>query len=81
MKDRLRVVLTQVNTYLVLLSVFVTIVAAEVAPLLNGEFAEMFAQWAATVLAWLGAASAIIRRSTEVPLSERGILPTEDDQR
>lgn len=80
MKDRLKVVLTQVNTYLVLLSVLVTIVAAEVAPLLDDDRAAFLTQWTATVLAWLGAASAIIRRSTEVPPSARGIFPPEDER-
>ena len=76
MGERLKVILTQVNTYLVLAGVFVTIVAGEVTPLLDNEKAEVVARVVATALGWIGAATAIIRRSTEVPLSERGVLPS-----
>lgn len=75
MGERLKVILGAVNTYLVLAGVFVTIVAGEVTPLLDNDTAEVVTRLAATVLAWLGAATAIIRRSTEVPVHERGILP------
>jgi hypothetical protein len=75
MGERLKVILGAVNTYLVLAGVVITIVAGEVTPLLDNETAEVAARLVATALAWLGAATAIIRRSTEVPIDERGVLP------
>jgi hypothetical protein len=80
MGEYLRVILAQVNTWLVLAGMFVTIVASEVAPLLDDETAAIVAQVAATVVAWIGAAIAIIRRSTEVPASARGVLLPPDHE-
>jgi hypothetical protein len=78
--DKLKVILAQVNTYLVLAGVLVTIVASEVAPLLDDDTAAVVAQGVATLLAWIGAATAIIRRSTEVPMSARGVLLPPDHE-
>lgn len=75
MSERLKVILGAVNTYLVLAGIVITIVASEVAPLLDNETAAVAARVVATALGWIGAATAIIRRSTEVPLHERGVLP------
>jgi hypothetical protein len=75
MGERLKVILTQVNTYLVLAGVVITIVASELTPLLDSDRAAVVTQVVATALGWLGAAGAIIRRSTEVPAEQRGILP------
>ena len=75
MSERLKVILGAVNTYLVLAGVVITIVASEVTPLLDNETAAIAARVVATALGWIGAATAIIRRSTEVPVHERGILP------
>jgi hypothetical protein len=79
MRARLIVVLTQVNTYLVLAAAFVALFAAEVAPLLPDGPASRLVQVGATVGAWLGSAAAIVRRSAEVLPEERGILPPSYD--
>ena len=76
MSERLKVILGAANTYLVLAGVVITIVASEVTPLLDNETAAIAARVVATALGWIGAATAIIRRSTEVPIHERGILPS-----
>jgi len=75
MSERLKVILAATNTYLALAAVVITIVASEVAPLLDNDTAAVVAQVVATALGWIGAATAIIRRSTPVPMHERGILP------
>jgi len=75
--DRVRVVLSSVVTWLTLASAAVLIFSEEIAAVLPEGPAADLGEWALRVVAWLGAAVAIIRRVTPVPESERGLLPPE----
>lgn len=72
---RVMVVITAVNTYLVAGALIVSIITEEVAEELPSSTAEAVVKIGGKVVGWLGAAIAILRRSTPVILSQRGLLP------
>jgi hypothetical protein len=72
---RLGVVLGSVLTLVVALSVAVNEFVAQVAPELPGGWQDNAVRIGAAVVSVLGLAAAAIRRVTEVPSEERGILP------
>ena len=78
--DRVAVVAKAVPTYLVAAAIIVPIIAEEVAEELSGDTATKVVRIGAKVAGWLGAAVAIIRRSTPVIHSQRGLLKPPDGQ-
>lgn len=73
---RAQVILRAAPTWIGGAAIVVTVAADEVAKVLPTHAAETVGSVAVQVLAWLGAAVAIIRRVTPVRPEERGILPT-----
>ena len=72
---RLRTLGTAANTYLVLAGLVVGIVTEEVAEELPSSTAEAVVKIGGKIVGWLGAAVAIVRRSTVVIEQQRGLLP------
>jgi hypothetical protein len=75
--DRVVVVAKAVPTYLVAASLVASIATEEIAEELSGDAAQNVVRVGGKVVAWLGAAIAIIRRSTPVIKSQRGLLEPE----
>lgn len=73
--NRLGVVLGSVVTLVTALAVSVNTFVAEVAPALPDGWEDNAVRIGTAVVTVLGAAAAAIRRVTEVPPAERGILP------
>lgn len=73
--ERIRTLATAANTYLVAGALIVSIVTQEVAEELDGDTAEVVVRIGGKVVAWLGAAIMIVRRSTTVIEQQRGLLP------
>lgn len=71
----LKVVLRSLPAWLATASVALTVVAAEVVPLLPEGSGLQVAGWIATGLLWCGAIARTVARLTPVPESQRGILP------
>lgn len=71
------VILTSVVTLVTTLAVAVSVFVDEVADALPAGWQDNALSIGATVVSVLGAAAAAIRRVTEVPPDERGILPPE----
>jgi hypothetical protein len=74
---RIRVLGTAVNTWLVAAALIAPIIIGEVAEELPSDKAEVFTKWGSKVVSWIGAAIAIVRRSTPVIKSQRGLLAPE----
>lgn len=75
---RVKVVASAAVTWLVAASAVVTIAAEEIAEVVAADDAEKVTRIALRVTAVLGAAVAIIRRSTPVlDKADRGLLPNE----
>lgn len=72
MTEKLKVIASAAVTWLIAASVVVSAAAPQIAELFPAN-AEAITEWAARVVAWLGAAVLIVRRVTPVPPSERGI--------
>lgn len=75
---RLGVVLASVVTLVTALAAAVNVFVAEIAPDLPQGWQDNATRIGAAVVSVLGLAAAAIRRVTEVPKEERGILPLED---
>lgn len=75
---RIKVLATAVNTWLVAAALIAPIIISEVAQELPSDKAEAFTKWGGKVVAWIGAAIAIVRRSTPVIKSQRGLLAPEE---
>jgi hypothetical protein len=73
--QRLNVVLGSVVTLVVALGVVVNAFVAEIAPQLPSGWEDNTTRIGAAVVSVLGFAAVGIRRLTEVPDSQRGILP------
>lgn len=72
---RLKVILSEVTTYLVAAGAVVGIVADEVGQVLPAGWQDNAVQIGGAVVGVIGAAVAIIRRVTPVLPADRGILP------
>lgn len=72
---RLNTVLGSVVTLVTALAVIVNEFVAQVAPELPSGWEDNAVRIGAVVVSVLGAAAAAIRRLTEVPREERGLLP------
>lgn len=72
---RIRTLLHAAPTWLTLAALVVTIFADELAAVLPTSAAETVGVWAARLVAWLTAATLIVRRVTPVLASERGLIP------
>lgn len=72
---RAAVVLRAAPTYLVTAAAVVTIITDEVADELPTSAAEAVVRWGGKVVSVIGAAVAIVRRSTPVIEGQRGLLP------
>ena len=73
--ERIKTLANAANTYLVLAGLVVAIVTEEVAEELPSSTAETVVKVGGKVVGWLGAAIAIVRRSTVVIEEQRGLLP------
>lgn len=73
--DRLRIIATAAPTWLTAASTVLLIIHSEIAGLLPAGVAERLGSIVLVAVAWLGAAVAIIRRVTPVPVEQRGVLP------
>lgn len=74
--QRIAVVLSSVVTLVVALALAVNEFVAQVAPALPDGWQDNATRIGVAVVTVLGAAAAAIRRVTEVPASQRGVLPT-----
>ena len=72
---RIRVVLNAAPTWIAAVSTILVIVADEVAAVLPAGQAEVVGAAVVRIVAWLGAAVAIIRRVRPVLDDEKGLLP------
>ena len=70
---QIKVIIEAAPTYFTGAAVVLTIFHEEIAGLLP-EQAEALGSFVTLAVAWLGAATQIIRRVTPVPVAERGIL-------
>lgn len=78
---RLAVLAKAVPTYLVAASIVVSIATNEIADQLDGDAKKAVVQIGGKAVAWIGAAIAIVRRSTPVIKAQRGLLaPAEGEQ-
>lgn len=75
--QRIAVVAKAVPTYLVAGALVVSIATQEISEELSGDAAENVVRIGGKLAAWLGAAVAIIRRSTPVIKAQRGLLEPE----
>lgn len=75
--QRVVIVAKAVPTYLVAASLIVSVATQEISEELDGETATNVVRIGGKIVAWLGAAIAIIRRSTPVIKSQRGLLEPE----
>jgi hypothetical protein len=73
---KIGVVLTSLPGYLAAVIVVLTVVSAELVPLLPGPWAVRLGGWIATALVMLRAAAEVVARVTPVKPSERGVLPS-----
>jgi hypothetical protein len=71
---RIKVLGTAVNTWLVAIALIVPIAVSEIAQELPSDKAEAVTKWGGKLIAWIGVAVAIVRRSTPVIKSQRGLL-------
>lgn len=79
--DRAKVLFGAVNTWLVGAALVAPIIIEEVAEELPSGAAEDWTTWGGKVVSWIGAAIFIVRRSTVVIKSQRGLLaPPEGEQ-
>lgn len=72
--ERLRVLAGTAVTYLVAAAVGLSAAADELAAT-GPDGGETAVAWLLRVVAWVGAAVAVVRRVTPVPSGERGLLP------
>lgn len=71
---KVKVVLTALPTYMTAAAVIITIAANQLAELLPDKTAGIV-QWSATIVGFLTAAIAVIRKVTPVLPSQTGLLP------
>ncbi len=71
---RVAIVAKAVPTYLVAAALVVSIATQEISEELDGDAKQQVVRIGGKVAAWLGAAVAIIRRSTPVIKAQRGLL-------
>lgn len=72
---RIKTLAAAANTWLVAGGIVVGIIAEEIADELSGDTAADVVRIGGKIVGWLGAAAAIVRRSTTVIESQRGLLP------
>ena len=72
---RIKVVSAAAVTWLTAAGIILTIFSEEIGSVLPTGAAEEWAMWVVRIIAWIGAAVAIIRRVTPVLPDERGVLP------
>lgn len=75
--QRAVIVAKAVPTYLVAASLVVSVATQEISEELTGDAAQNVVRIGGKIVAWLGAAIAIIRRSTPVIKAQRGLLEPE----
>ena len=75
---RIKVLASAANTWLVAIALIVPIAVSEIAQELPSDKAEVVTKWGGKLIAWIGVAIAIVRRSTPVIKSQRGLLEPED---
>jgi hypothetical protein len=73
--ERVKVLAGAAVTWLVAVSIAISVAAPQIAELFP-ESAEDITAWAARVVGWLAVAVTIARRVSPVPADERGLLPT-----
>lgn len=77
---RAKVLGTAVNTWLVGAAVIIPIIVSEVAHELPSDKAEVVTKWGGKAVTWIAVAIAIVRRSTPVIKSQRGLLAPEEGE-
>lgn len=75
--ERAKVVATALVTWLVVLVAALQVVIDEIAPLLPAPWDQKVTAWLLSAISVVSVAILIIRRVTQVPPEERGILPVE----